>query len=386
MSPDEIEARLRTGEDSETEFKSARADKDALEKALCAFANSGGGDLIIGVEDDGSVHGVGSIQDADELQRRITQLFNDSISPPLRGRLLVVEVRAQRVLVVRVPGFLPERPFRTRSGRYIVRDGPMSREARPDELKRILLSGPTHYFDEEPVVDASHEDLDDLAVREFFTAAYPGWSDALSTRYLRALQAVDRGGTPTVTGILLFGRDPQQFLLDAYVTAIRFPGNEVRSQFVGHEEIRGRLVDQLDRAVAFLVAQHPSGSIVEGLVRRETGVPVAVWREAVANALAHRDYQAPAQTRIFVFDDRVELANPGVLLNQLTIDGLRLGVTQRRNPHIAAALARRQRRENAGVGIPDMIQTLVERGLPEPELRVESGEFRLTIFTRPRAL
>ncbi len=71
-------------------------------------------------------------------------------------------------------------------------------------------------------------------------------------------------------------------------------------------------------------------------------------------------------------------------MNQLTIDGLRLGVTQRRNPHIAAALARYQRREKAGVGIPDMIQTLVERGLPEPDLRVEGGEFRLTIPTHPR--
>jgi ATP-dependent DNA helicase RecG len=244
-----------------------------------------------------------------------------------------------------------------------------------------LLSGPSHYFDEEPVVDATSDDLDDLAIRDFFAQAYPNWSPIQSARYLRALQAVDRSGTPTVTGILLFGREPQQYLLDAYVTAIRFPGNEVRSQFSAREELRGRLVSQLDGAVAFLAAQHPPASAVSGVVRRETGVPVEIWREAVANALAHRDYQAAAQTRIFVFDDRVEIANPGILLNQLTIDGLRLGVTQRRNPHIAAALARRQRRENAGVGIPDMIQTLVERGLPEPELRVESGDFRLTIFT-----
>jgi predicted HTH transcriptional regulator len=85
-------------------------------------------------------------------------MFNDSISPPLRGRLIVVELRGTRVLVVRVPGFLPERPFRSKSGRYFLREGPTSREARPDELKRVLLSGPSHYFDEEPVVDATSTD------------------------------------------------------------------------------------------------------------------------------------------------------------------------------------------------------------------------------------
>ncbi len=85
---------MRTGEVSGTELKSARVDAEALEKTLCAFANSGGGDLIVG-EGEGWVTGIGTIEDADELQRRITQLFNDRISPPLRGRLLVVEVTGE---------------------------------------------------------------------------------------------------------------------------------------------------------------------------------------------------------------------------------------------------------------------------------------------------
>jgi ATP-dependent DNA helicase RecG len=383
VSPAEIEARLRTGEDSATEFKSARAERDDLEKALCAFANSGGGDLFVGIEDDGTISGVGTLADVDHLQRDLAQRLRDRISPPLRARLITVELQGMLVLVARIPAFLPERPFRSKSGRYFVRDGASSREARPDELKRVLLSGANHYFDEEPIADATAADLDDLAIRTFFAEAYPNVSPLQFERYLRALHALDRFGVPTVTGVLLFGRDPQAFLLDAYVSVVRFQGTEVRSTFAA-QELRGRLVDQLDAAVTFLSMHHPRPSEVVGLERIEHGVPAEIWREAMANALAHRDYQAASQTRVFVFDDRVEVINPGMLLNQLTLDGLRLGVTQRRNPHIAAALARRHRRENAGVGIPDMIAALAERGLPEPELKAESGEFRLTIWTRAR--
>lgn len=88
------------------------------------------------------------------------------------------------------------------------------------------------------------------------------------------------------------------------------------------------------------------------------------------------------QTRIYVFDDRVEIANPGRLLNELTIDGIRLGgVSQRRNPYLSAAMARIGRAENIGVGIPEMFRLVREVGCPEPEIRVLSGEFRLIVRT-----
>ena len=113
-------------------------------------------------------------------------------------------------------------------------------------------------------------------------------------------------------------------------------------------------------------------------------IPDSVFREALSNALIHRDYRAASQTRVFVFEDRVEVRNPGTLLNRLTIDGIRLGgVTQRRNPHLAAALMRLGRRENVDLGVPDMFRRMKKAGLPEPEIRLDGGDFCLRLRIRP---
>jgi ATP-dependent DNA helicase RecG len=240
------------------------------------------------------------------------------------------------------------------------------------------------HFDEQPVTDATRDDLDPEAIRGFLDAAYAGVPIDHAPRYLSALRAVDASGTPTVAGLLMFGRDPQRFLLDAYTTAIRFRGRSISGDFEDRQEIRGRVPDQLDDALAFLKRHIPAPSVVEGSVRRELGLPMAALREAIANALTHRDYRVASQTRVFVFDDRVEVVNPGVLLNQLTVEGIRIGgVSQRRNPYLAASLARLSRRENAGIGVPEMIRLTSERGLPEPEISIAEGQFRVVLRSLP---
>jgi ATP-dependent DNA helicase RecG len=180
--------------------------------------------------------------------------------------------------------------------------------------------------------------------------------------------------------MLLFGREPQRWLGDARVSAIRFPGKELTSEFVDRQEIEGRLLDQLDATVAFLKRNVRAPSHVEGMERVEEGIPDKVLREAVLNAMAHRDYRAASQVRIFVFDDRVEIVNPGELLNQLTLEGIRVGgISQRRNPVLAGLLARARRRESVGTGVPEMIRLMRERKLPPPEFSLEAGHFRVVL-------
>lgn len=388
MKAVEVEERARLGEDSRTEFKRVSHDtlllnKDDAAKEICALANSGGGELFAGIEDDGTITGVGSPQQADRLLQQLSQICGHGIQPTLLCNFIKVQVGAALVVVTRVPGFSPDRPFRAGS-RYFVRDGTVSREATRDELVKLLPSSPDVHFDEQPLENAARDDLDPEAIQRFLATAYTSVPTDQTDRYLAALNAVDRSGTPTVAGVLLFGRDPQRFLLDAYTTAIRFRGRVISSEFEDRQEIRGRVSDQMEQALAFLARHVRAPSIVEGLDRRELGLPVGATREAIANALTHRDYRIASQTRIFVFDDRVEVINPGVLLNQLTLDGIRLGgVSQRRNPYLAAALARLNRRENAGIGVPEMIRLATERGLPEPEIIVADGHFRVVLRSAP---
>jgi ATP-dependent DNA helicase RecG len=382
VTPDEIRARLRTGEDSRTEFKSVESGlptADDVTKELTAFANSGGGDLLFGVGDDATVSGVGTPKDAERLQRHVAQSCRDSVEPPLSVRQLVVEVDDQLVVVARVAGYLPGRPFRGRS-RYFVRDGPISREASSSELKRLLASAADVHYDEQSIEEATRDDLDpglvsDLVKRMSLRSS----GDEL--HYLRAVKAVDASGTPTVAGLLALGREPQSFLVDAYVSAVRFAGTEIATDVRDRKDIRGPLPTQIEDAVAFLTRHTPTPLKIEG-ARRAPGIGPEVWREAVTNAVAHRDYNITSQVRIYVFTDRVEIVNPGGLLNQMTVDSIRLGgVSQRRNPYLAAILNRLGFAETVGLGVPQMFRAVMDAGLPEPEIQAALGEFRLTIVT-----
>lgn len=354
-------------------------------KAIVALANSGGGQVLLGVEDDGRVTGVGTRAQADALQLQISQVCQDRVHPPLTCRLTkaALDDEAHDVLVVDVPGFAPDRPYRA-AKTYYVRDANRSREATRDELVRLLQSA-DHHFDEQPVVDATLDDLDLSAAAAFLERAYRKTFDARETRaYLQPLKAVV-GGVPTVTGLLFFGHEPQRFLPDARVSAVRVPGVEPRLEFSDHKEIGGRLLDQLEGVEAFFDRHLTSARRVEDTERRITpALPATVLGEVLRNALTHRDYRAASQTRVFVYDNRVEVVNPGALLNQLTLDGIRLGgLSQRRNPVIASLLARVQQRENLGFGVPDVLRRLHEAHLPGPDFDLSGGHFRIVLHLGP---
>jgi ATP-dependent DNA helicase RecG len=385
VDPEALRRRLSLGEDSATEFKSAakagfRLDPDAIAKEIAALANSGGGDLILGVDDDGTPSGLGDTRQADEALRTVTNASQHSLHPPLWCTMRKVALDGRVVLVVSVPGFHPQRPFRARHV-YYVRDGSTSREATREELERILQS-PSFHFDEQMVVGAERSDLNRDALDDFLADAYSATlDDDTRDRYLRALKCVaGPEDTPTVAGILMFGKDPQQWLPDARISAVRVAGTAFSGEFADRQEFTGRLGKQADDAAAFLGRSVPSPARITGQLRDDLALPDAVVREAIQNALCHRDYRAASQVRILVFDDRIEIINPGTLLNHLTLDSIRLGgISQRRNPILAALLARARRRENLGFGVPEMIRLLRKHGFPEPTLEQTGGHFQLGI-------
>jgi len=388
MEAAKIEERLRLGEDSRTEFKavaSSNFDIDAgdLARAVAAFANSGGGQIFLGVEDNGTPTGVGTLGQADALMRKVSQVCRDRVRPVIACEITKALVGDSRLLIVDVPGFAPERPYLV-NGALFTRDASQVRAGTRADLLRITQSIDYH-FDERPVCDAALADLDLEVVREFLGRAYERNVNAREAAgYLRILGCLDAEDTPTVAGILFFGPAPQRWLPDATVSAVRLPGTEPTTEFVDREEIGGRLTEQFSGAAAFLSKHLGSPSRVEGWERRDLGIPAEVLREAMLNALAHRDYRMASQTRVFVYDDRVEVANPGELLNRLTLESIRFGISQRRNPRIAALLARAHspRREHLGVGIPELFRLMRERGLAEPSFRIDGGHFRVTLRLR----
>lgn len=380
-----VERRLRAGEDSRTEFKSAREDfqTKTLAKEIVAFANCQGGQIFFGVEDDGAPSGVGGQQEADQLMQRVSTVCQTGVQPAIWCSLQKVEVDGKLLVIVEVPAFSPDRPYRADRTFYL-RDGTVCREATRAELVRMLQSQDVH-FDEAAVSGATREDLDPEAIDAFLGDAYHAGAVVQKTRYLRALKCLDDDEeTPTVAGLLLFGRDPQRWLPDARISSVRFATPRPSNDLADRRELTGSLSAQIEGAIAFLRQHVKAPSRVEGWDRVERGLPEPVLREAVLNALAHRDYRAASQVRIFVHDDRVEVINAGLLLNHLTLDSIRLGgISQRRNPVIASLLSRARRRENLGMGVPEMIALMKERGLPEPEFDLSGGHFRVVLRSQP---
>ena len=383
MHPEALHKRLLRGEDGRTEFKSVlrrnfEADPKVIAKAVVAIANSGGGEVFLGVEDDGEVTGTGSIGQVDKLMLQVSQVCHDSVQPSIVCRSIKVEAGEHVVLVVEVPGHAPERPFSVRA-HYYVRDGNRSREATRAELIRLLESESFH-VDEQPVAGATLADLDLAGARALLSRAYESLSEDLVPKYLRALSCIDED-TPTLAGLLFFGHDPQRFFLDARISAARIPGTEPRLDLADREEVAGTFTAQLDGARAFLGRHLTRAARIEGWERRdEPRLPDEVLREALVNALAHRDYRSASQIRLFVYDDRVEVVNPGELLNRLTVEKIRLGgLSQKRNPVIASLSARLGRRENLGFGVPEMFRLMREADCPEPEIDVSAGHFRLVL-------
>jgi ATP-dependent DNA helicase RecG len=385
-----IEQRLRLGEDSRTEFKSvvrggfrmSPQELKTLATEIVAFANARGGQVFIGIEDDGTVTGVGDVKQADHLMLQVVQACQTHVQPAIWCPVTKVEIGGQRLLVVDVPASSPDRPYRAGHVFYI-RDASQSREATRDELVRLLQSQNV-YFDETPVDGSTLDDLDPDAIDVFLRAHYEPGATARRSHYLHALKCLDAGDVPTGAGILLFGREPQRWFPDARISAASFDGEQMSGTFSDRREIEGRLLDQLDAAMTFLARRVPAPAKVEGWDRVDLGIPEPVLREAVLNAVTHRDYRAASQVRVFVFRDRVEVFNPGLLLNHLTLDSIRLaGITQRRNPVIAALLARARKRESLGMGIPEMIEQMRKRGLPEPEFDLQGGHFRVVLRAAP---
>ncbi|MBK8257891.1 MAG: putative DNA binding domain-containing protein [Polyangiaceae bacterium] len=379
-----LKERLRLGEDSTTELKSVAHDgfeftsklQQTIAKEIAAFANSGGGLLIVGAEDDGTPTGTGTAKQTDKLVQQLSAICQTQVHPALFCTITKVLIDDKVLLLMEVPAWSPNRPYSAGS-KFYLRDGSSAREASRDELVRMLQSQAVH-LDEQPARGAVRADLDEGEIGRFLHRVYPH-STRDPTAYLRALKCLEND-QPTVTGILFFGMDPQRFFPDARITAVRFPGPGISATMQDKKEIAGTVFRQIEAAQRFLQDHVPIRSAIVGFERKDRGIPEIVLREALHNALAHRDYNAASQVRIFVYSDRVEIINPGLLLNRLTIDSIKLGgITQRRNPAMSALIARNAGSENVGLGMPLMFEQMKAARLPEPEIDLSGGHFRLVL-------
>lgn len=376
-----IEQLLQQPESKTLEFKRDLSSPRNVLKTLVAFANSAGGRLVVGVDDDHQVTGVASPLDEEE---RICNLIADAIEPRLVPNVELASVGQHTVLVVEVfpsssrPHYLKQQG--AEAGVY-VRLGSSSRQAGPELIAELRRSAQGIVFDEQPMPALGPDDLDLDAAQRLF-----GPERKLDTKALTTLKLLCREQgrlVPTQGAVLLFGKTRGQHFPDAWVQCGRFRGRD-KVEIFDQAEIHEPLPDAV-AAIELFLKKHAFKTARFGAMRREDvwSIPLTILREAIVNALVHCDYsQRGTPIRIAFFDDRIDIESPGLLLPGMTVEDMKSGVSRIRNPVIARVFRELHLIEQWGSGVRRIFAEAREQGLPEPVITEIATGLRLSIYLR----
>ncbi len=404
----ELGALLAAGPGERVAFAPSAGAPARLAESLVALANAHGGVLLIGASAGGKALGV---EDPDAA-RAAVQAAGLLAAPPLILPLpRITAVEGKTLCVVEVPPGLPH--AYSLNGRYLTRSAAGNRLLSPSELAALLLARDEAGFEARPAPTATLADLD-IALVDAYLAALntpPGedWQCILLARGALAnaaqpqrthstdIEGASSGAssaprlplspsphppTPTYAGILLFGRQPQRFVRNAQISLVRYAGPTMSDEFLRHDA-SGPLPDQIRQAEAFVTANMRRGMRLSGFTRVETTeYPLPVVREAIVNAVAHRDYAIRGDNiRVLMFSNHMEIYSPGRLPGHVTLDNL-LQERFSRNEAIVQALSDLGFVERLGYGIDRMVAAMAEAGLPAPTFEETVAGFKVTLRGR----
>lgn len=386
MNIEELQQLVARGESELVEFKSTTGQRSEAMKAVCAMLNGAGGFVCFGISDDGSIRG----QDVStRTLEQLTGLFS-KFEPSVGIQPEVLDLNGSSVIVVRVPEDRTG-PF-TYDGRPYVREGPITRVMRREQYRRLMLEemNPANRWEAQPAQGVSIADLDHAEIRRTVEEAIrrgriedPGTRDP--EELLRGLRLI-RDGTLLNAAVVLFAieqivpaRYPQCLLRLA-----RFRGTST-AEFEDNRQVHGNAFGLLQQAQRFLREHLPvAGRVEPQLFERkdEPLYPPEALREALANALCHREYESSGgSVSIGIFDDRLEIGSTGYLPHGLTVEDLTEPHTSKpRNPLIAGVFYRRGLIEQWGRGTLRMAELTQEAGLAPPEFEERGGEMTVRFF------
>ena len=365
----ELAELIAAGESGTLEFKRSLT-KD-IGRGLCAFANAGGGTVLLGVSDAGQIVGVA---DHNRLKARVLSTAR-SADPPIG-----VEVESVGdVLRVVVPP-QKRKPY-SFGGRFFMRDGASSRQLSNTEVEELFYAAGRLHFDRKPCPDFSIEnDLDDETWARFSRRAkIPESMDRMVA--LRNLGLLDNDDRMTHAGAWLLARDIRRFTTSAHLSCALFMGTE-KVRILDRRDFHGDVPAMVDDAVAWILTKINVEFVIRHVRREERPeLPEEALREAIANGVAHRDYRSTANVQVYVFKDRIEIVSPGGLPAGMSETDL--GVkSMPRNPLLFGMLYRMDVVENIGSGIRRIRDLCREHGVAEPAIDVSEHWVTVT-FPRP---
>ena len=392
------------GENSGVEFKRDVLQNHELAKELVAFSNFEGGLVLLGVDDDGMIAGL----TRERLEEWVMTTCRDKIRPgiiPFFETIRNVESEKD-VAIVRVPrGADVHSQWHNNRHIYRIRVGTQSREATPQELSRLFQQRGTFRADLRPVSGATVADLDRRRLSDYFgrirqqnvpeDADGAGWQTLLVNTEIMVEEGV------SLSGLLLFGMAPNRFLPQAGIDAVAFPGTEKDYAAQERRTIRGPMTPLMgqdgnvletglvDQALEFVRRNTPMTAVLDDGGRRveRPTYPVEAVREAVVNALIHRDYLlAHTDIELAIYQDRLEIISPGKLPNGITPERMRAGTRAARNQLLKDVMRDYGYLEHMGLGVPrKIVRGMLEHNQTDPDLVEQDERFIVRLFAGTRA-
>ncbi len=360
------------------------ADAESLAEYLVAFANGDGGMILLGVDENGQSAETIWEEDAESALREAARLC----VPPVPSQWQSVESEQGNLIGIQVSRSLEL--HRIYDGRVFVRSGNWNRPLSSEEIRSLAASKNSAEFETEVVPGARPDDLDQDIIREYLDKreARGGAQVTSVSDLLFDVGATDRDGNPTMVGILLFGKRPQTFFPQSGIVFVRFVGTEPRGEDGGigygrRDELGGPLARIIERSWNITFEEMRVGAAVNKLERDElTEYPRFAVREALVNAVSHRDYRISGRRiEIRMYADRMEIISPGSLPGYMTLDNL-VEEHFSRNPRLVNGLYQWGYIEELGLGIDQMIEDMVQAGHDPPQFKAVPHSFTVILTNK----
>ena len=368
MDKKEFDFILQEGEGLKVEFKES-FDGKSIAKEIVAFANSEGGRIILGVSDKGEIKG---IKITNRLKSQIQDIVRNC-DPEIKISLEAFE----NTLIINVEEG-KNKPYRCGDG-FFVRIGANSQKMKRDEIVQMILNLGNKRFDEIPTkVKEYNKGLVDSYLRK------AGINAPANNSLLFNLGVSDKNGNLNNAGVLFFTKNPKQNLINAYITCARYKGTE-KVNVIDRKDFEDDLVSQIEQSIEFVKRNTRLAYEIKGLYRKEIPeYPTEAVREAILNAVMHRDYfEKGANVQIDIFDNRLIITNIGGLIKPLTKKNLGT-LAVRRNPLIADLFHRIHFVEKMGTGIKRIIEECKKHG--NVKFEIETNGYFIATFKLLRDL
>ena len=371
---------ITNGENSAVEFKRDSIKNTDLAEEVVAFANTEGGMILLGVEDDGQIIGI----TREDIEEWLMNICSQSIIPAVIPHFVkVMAEKGKHVVVLIIPKGI-NKPYQTSSGRFYIRVGTTKRLVSKEELARLFqVSGMVH-FDTSLVYNTFQRNLAMDKIRKYYLDFNQFDLDELQPDDVESIllnsdimTEVEGVKYCTVGGLLIFGKNPEKHLPQSGVSFAVYEGNEISSKLLDKKNVEGTLDEVVDTASRLIKTSLRIPSDITGIKREDKPVvPDIVIREVLVNAVVHRNYSiSGSKIRVFVFSDHLEIISPGRLPNTVTVDKMKTGISFSRNPFLMKYMENFRYVDRLGRGIPMVISEMKKSLGIEPVFEERGEEF-----------